>query len=84
MKTKHLKILAEIFETPTRAGIAFSDLERLAAALGGEVIEREGSRVILSIAGGLWHAHRPHPGKSAKKYQVESLRNFLKGRGITP
>jgi hypothetical protein len=84
MKSKHLKILAEIFTTPTRCGIIFSDIERLIVALGGEIIEREGSRVIFSLSGGLWHAHRPHPGKEAKKYQVEALRDFLQTKGIQP
>jgi hypothetical protein len=84
MKAGQLKTLAAIFETPTRADIAFSDMERLAVALCGEVIERKGSRVIFSIAGGVWHAHRPHPAREAKKYQVESFRDFLQARGITP
>ena len=84
MNTKHLKTLSAIFDTPTRANITFSDMESMVKAMGGEVIEREGSRVILSVAGGLWHAHRPHPGREAKKYQVESFRNFLKLRGIEP
>jgi len=49
-----------------------------------KVIEREGSRLILSVAGGLWHTHRPHPSHEAKKYQVESFREFLKLRKIEP
>ncbi|MCL2296685.1 MAG: type II toxin-antitoxin system HicA family toxin [Proteobacteria bacterium] len=84
MKSKHLKTLQTIFRTPTCADLPFADIESLVVALGGEVVEREGSRVIFSVAGGLWHAHRPHPGKEAKKYQVEGFRDFLKQKGIAP
>ncbi|MDR1726575.1 MAG: type II toxin-antitoxin system HicA family toxin [Acidobacteriota bacterium] len=84
MKTKHRKTLAAIFDSPTRANIAFSDIEAMVAGMGGEVVEREGSRVVLSFGGGLWHAHRPHPGREAKKYQVESLREFLRSKGVEP
>lgn len=31
-----------------------------------------------------WHAHRPHPGKEAKKYQVEQVREFLATLEIKP
>jgi len=84
VNAKHQKTLAAIFDKPTQANIAFSDLESMVKGMGGEVVEREGSRVILSVAGGLWHTHRPHPGRNAKKYQVESFREFLKLRGIEP
>ena len=84
MNAKHQKTLNAVFDRPTRSNIAFSDLESMVKAMGGEVIEREGSRVILSVSGGLWHTHRPHPGNETKKYQVESFREFLKLRGIKP
>jgi len=84
MTVKHRKTLNAIFDTPTRANIVFSDMESLVTAMGGTVVEREGSRVIFSVAGGLWHTHRPHPGREAKKYQVESFRDFLKSKGVTP
>ncbi|MDR2209519.1 MAG: type II toxin-antitoxin system HicA family toxin [Azoarcus sp.] len=84
MKAKHLKTLQTIFHTPTSANLSFSAMESLVTALGGEVIEREGSRVIFSIAGGIWHAHRPHPGNEAKKYQIEEFREFLRQKGFAP
>jgi len=84
MNAKHRKTLNAIFETPTRSNISFSDIESMVKAMGGKVIEREGSRIILSVAGGLWHTHRPHPSHEAKKYQVESFRDFLKLKGIEP
>ncbi|MCL2022278.1 MAG: type II toxin-antitoxin system HicA family toxin [Betaproteobacteria bacterium] len=84
MKSKHLKTLHAIFQVPTCANLVFQDMESLVVALGGEIFEREGSRVIFSVAGGLWHAHRPHPGKDAKKYQVEGFREFLRRKGFAP
>ena len=84
MKAKHMKTLQAIFRMPTCVGLNFSDIESLTVALGGEAVEREGSRVIFSLAGSLWHAHRPHPGKEAKKYQVEGFREFLRQKGFEP
>jgi len=34
------------------------------------------------LQGTAWHAHRPHPGKEAKKYQVEEARELLADEGI--
>jgi hypothetical protein len=84
MKAKHLKTLNAIFERPTRANIAFADIEAFIKARGGEVTEREGSRIVFDLDGAIFHAHRPHPGKEAKKYQVEGARYFLERLGITP
>ena len=84
MKTKHAKILQRIFATPTNASIAFSEIEALLAALGAEVSEREGSRIKFMLRGEEWHAHRPHPGQEAKKYQVEQVRELLNQVEIHP
>jgi hypothetical protein len=54
MKTKHRKSLQAIFVKPTAGGIALSDIEALVVALGGEVFEREGSRVKLALMGEQW------------------------------
>ena len=51
--------------------------------LGAELTEREGSRVKFTLHGAEWHAHRPHPGKEAKKYQVEQVRELLTRLEIT-
>jgi len=49
MKTKHRRILQAIFASPTRGGIVFSDIEALVIAIGGDVREGEGSRVVFEI-----------------------------------
>ena len=82
MNTKHRKTLAAIFARPTSAAIVFADIEALIKALGGSVVEREGSRVRIELNGEQWRCHRPHPGKEAKWYQVEEAREFLERAGV--
>jgi len=81
---RHQKTLDAIFRTPTSAGIVFSEIEALVMHLGGEVLEREGSRVKLVLGEVNWRCHRPHPGKEARKYQVEQAREFLQRAGFEP
>jgi hypothetical protein len=84
VNTKHRKTLRAIFIRPTSASIVFTDIEALLAALGVQVDEREGSRVKFLIKGEHWRCQRPHPGKEAKRYQVEDLRELLKRIGVEP
>ncbi|MDR0770818.1 MAG: type II toxin-antitoxin system HicA family toxin [Burkholderiales bacterium] len=84
MKLKHRKVLEAIFKKPTLGGIIFSDIEALIVSLGGNIEEREGSRVCITLDGETWHCHRPHPKKEAKKYQVEEAREFLGRAGVKP
>ncbi|WP_027808291.1 MULTISPECIES: type II toxin-antitoxin system HicA family toxin [Burkholderia] len=84
MKSKHARTLAAIFTKPTSAGIVFSDIESLVAALGGEVHEGAGSRIAFELNGTRRYHHRPHPGKEAKRYQVEDLRDWFIEMGIKP
>ncbi|MFZ6647670.1 type II toxin-antitoxin system HicA family toxin [Undibacterium sp. TJN25] len=84
MKAKHQKTLQAIFAKPTSAGIVFADIEALIRHLGGEVRESEGSRVVFELNGKRLYPHRPHPGKEAKRYQVEEVRELLALQGIKP
>lgn len=84
MKAKHQKTLTALFQKPTLGGIVFADIEALVEALGGQVLEREGSRVKIMLRGEQWRCHRPHPGKEARKYQVEEARALLERAGIQP
>jgi len=77
MKAKHRKTLEAILAKPTRSNIKFKDIESLIKALGGEVREGTGSRVVLEISGTREYAHRPHPGKETKRYMVEKIREWL-------
>lgn len=84
MNSRHRKTLAAIFARPTSASVVFADIESLIKALGGTVEEREGSRVRIELKGEQWRCHRPHPGKEAKRYQVEEARELLERTGVLP
>lgn len=84
VNTKHRKTLRAIFAKPTSPSIVFTDIEALLVALGGQVHEREGSRVKITIKNEQWRCHRPHPGKEAKRYQVEEVRELLERIGAHP
>lgn len=84
MNAKHRKTLAAIFARPTPPSVVFSDIEALVKALGGTVAEREGSRVKIELHGEQWRCHRPHPGKEAKRYQVEEARELFERVGVRP
>lgn len=84
MNAKHRRTLVAIFTRPTSATVVFSDIESLMKSLGGSVHEREGSRVKFVLAGYEWRCHRPHPGKEAKRYQVEEARDLLERAGVKP
>ena len=84
MKAKHQKPLDALFAKPTRGGIEFAEIEALVLAINGVVREGEGSRILFEIKGKRLYLHRPHPGKEAKKYQVEAIRTFLQLLEITP
>ncbi|HMT06417.1 MAG TPA: type II toxin-antitoxin system HicA family toxin [Pyrinomonadaceae bacterium] len=78
MNRKHRKIVDAVFTVPTLASIKFADLEKLLTSLGAEKMEGRGSRVaFVTASGNKWEAHRPHPGEEAKKYQIESVRDFV-------
>jgi hypothetical protein len=84
MKAKHRRILEAIFAIPARGGIVFSAIEALVIAIGGDVREGEGSRIVFELKGSRRYLHRPHPGKEAKKYQVEELREWFGQLEIIP
>ena len=84
MNSKQRKTLVAIFKKPTVATIVFSDLEALLVAAGCMLTEGNGSRVRFDNDGLAFSAHRPHPGKEARRYQVEQAREFLAKLEITP
>ena len=84
MNSAHRKVLAAIFARPTRADIRWRDIEGLVVALGGEVMERAGSRVAMVLNGVTAVFHRPHPAPTTKKGAVEAARQFLANAGVRP
>ncbi|MDN7181477.1 type II toxin-antitoxin system HicA family toxin [Caballeronia sp. SEWSISQ10-4 2] len=84
MKAKHRKTLEAIFKKPTGGGVVLAEIESLVIALGGEIREGSGSRVAFELNGRRRYLHRPHPGKDAKKYQVEEVREWFIELGVKP
>jgi hypothetical protein len=84
VNAKHRKTLAAIFVRPTSPNIVFADIEALVKAFGGLVLEREGSRVRIELEGECWRCYRPHPGKEARRYQVEEARELFERVGVNP
>ncbi|MCX5734425.1 MAG: type II toxin-antitoxin system HicA family toxin [candidate division NC10 bacterium] len=84
MNVKQRRTLTAVFAVPTRAKVRFADIAALIAALGGEIREGAGSRVAFELKGKRVYLHRPHPGREAKRYQVEEVREFLRSLEIQP
>jgi len=84
MKRKCQRTLAQIFSRPVSANIRWADIEALFVELGGELAEREGSRVLVRLFGDRRVFHRPHPEPTTDKGAVESIRKWLEERGVKP
>ena len=76
--------LRAIFARPTRADIRWAAIESLIRALGGEIMERAGSRVAARLNGVTAVFHRPHPEPVTKKGAVKAVRQFLSNAGVQP
>ena len=77
MNKKQRKIYDAIFATPVRRNIVWDDVVSLVYALGGTVIQGDGSRVRFSLNDISLNIHSPHPQKELKRYQVKAIRAFL-------
>ncbi len=76
--------LDAVFRRPTLASIRWERIESLIRALGGEISEREGSRVAARLNGVTAIFHRPHPRPETKKGAVDAVRQFLINAGVKP
>ncbi|MEZ5692143.1 MAG: type II toxin-antitoxin system HicA family toxin [Rickettsiales bacterium] len=84
LNNKQRRTLEAIFERPTRANIAWTDVEKLFIALGGEIINKGGSIINVLLDGQPRIFHRPHPQKEAKKYTIDAVRTYLTILGYEP
>ena len=82
MNKKQRKTFNAIFATPIRRNIVWDDVVSLIEALGGIIIQGNGSRVRFSLNGVSLNIHSPHPRKELKRYQVKDIRTFLLRAGI--
>jgi len=81
---KHERTLKTLFEEPTRANLAWSDIESLLRHLDAELSQGRGSRVRVHLSGVRAVFHRPHPQREAGKGMVEAVRRFLTNAGVEP
>ena len=84
MQRKHQRTLDLIFSRPVSGSIKWRDIEALFIALGGEVSEREGSRVGVRLFADRRVFHRPHPSPDTDKAAVENVRKWLETHGAEP
>lgn len=85
LNAKQRKTLSQVFEKPTpHLRIEWRDIEALLKACGAQVLEGEGSAVRIVMGNRRLFAHRPHPQKEAKAYQVKAIRELLESEGIKP
>ena len=75
---KHRRTLERILALPVPSNIEWRALESLLVACGATLSEGRGSRVRFDLSGVTLMAHRPHPQKEAKPYQIRQAVEFLK------
>lgn len=84
MRRAHQRTLEAVFAQPTRANIAWQDIEALFLALGAEISEREGSRVAVVLFSEVRVFHRPHPSPKTDKGAVASVKKWLEQHRVKP
>jgi hypothetical protein len=84
MRKRHLRILKAIFINPVNGSIKWAEIEALFIELGGDVKEREGSRVSVFLFGEVRVFHRPHPSPDTDKGATSSIRKWLQANGVKP
>jgi hypothetical protein len=77
MNKKQRKTYDAIFTTPIKENIIWNDVVSLIEALGGIVVQGNGSRIRFSLNGVALNIHSPHPQKELKRYQVKDVRTFI-------
>lgn len=82
MNKKQLKTYNAIFSEPIRCNIMWNDVVSLVKAIGGKVIQGDGSRVRFDLNNISLNIHSPHPQKELKRYQVKALREFFIKTGV--
>ena len=84
MNKRHYKTLNSIFARPVSGTIKWLEIEALFMALGAEITERKGSRVLVRLFGDRRVFHRPHPSPETDKGAVNSIRAWLDDNGVKP
>ncbi len=84
MKRKHQRTLELIYGRPVSANLRWADIEVLRIELGGQISEREGSRVLVRLFNEWRVFRRPHPEPTTDTGAVEAIRKWLEDNGVKP
>jgi hypothetical protein len=66
------------------ANVRWADIAALRRELGGQIAERDGSRVLVRLFDERRVFHRPHPESTTAKGAVEAIRKWLEEKGAKP
>ena len=70
--------------SPLPANIRWSEVESMLLAMGIEVRQRSGSRVMLRFGEYKYTVHLPHPSPNMRHDRVRDLVKFLRRIGVVP
>lgn len=84
IRSRHRRTLERVFATPTPPDIHWNDAVSLLRAVGVEVTERAGSRIMLKRGEARMVMHRPHPRPQLSRPAVRDLSKFLEAIGVKP
>jgi hypothetical protein len=73
MNNKNRKTYDAIFAKPIGCNILWTEVVTLVLALGGDVIQGDGSKMRFDLNGVSLNIHSPHPQKELKRYQVKAV-----------
>ncbi|EJN04107.1 type II toxin-antitoxin system HicA family toxin [Phyllobacterium sp. YR531] len=84
LKKKYQATLVQVFSRPVSGTVRWQDIESLFVGLGGELSEREGSRIGVFLFGEIRVFHRPHPSPDTDKGAIASIRKWFESHGVKP
>jgi len=82
LNKKYIQTLRRIFQKPPVAEIPWDDIEGLFVALGAEIGQREGSRIVVALNDASAVFHVPHPRRIAAQGRIKDVRKFLERTGV--
>jgi hypothetical protein len=84
LSRRHAGTLTRIFAKPTPANVRWNEFAALVRAAGGELKDREGSRVAVLLQKQVMVIHKPHPRPEIKRSTVRDIRDFFLLVGLKP
>ena len=82
MRAKHRRTLERMIARPTPADIRWTEVVAMLRAVGVDVSERSGSRVLLKKGAERMVIHRPHASPETGRATVRNIAAFLEAIGV--